>query len=755
MKKILVNTIVVPERELYKNPEETFFIYGCKDLGNKEEIVKHPTYKNFTLKGAMPKLELGEEYKVTIEKTDDPKYGFNYTVAEIMYNTPANPDEEKTFLERSLTANQLNNLLTVYSIEGLLDKIVNGEIDFTKVKGVGEKTLEVIKKKINKNKGQFEAIAYFGKFECTPNQIDAILQYYDKNSLMAIEKTKENPYSLTYISGIGFKKVDPIARRMGIKANSKFRIQAGVNYILEQKESEGNTAIKKEDLFNETYELLGVKAQEILPVIVEFSEDNFNSKTKFLTVDNGTMVMLFNNFAAEKNITNKIKSELLVETEKLDIKIDDFIDEQEKEMNVKFTDEQKQLFDMVKEYRFGCLVGNAGTGKSFGTKAILNMCEKLNLSCLPLSPTGKASKVLTNYIGIQAFTIHKVLNREYVDHDVIIVDEASMVDVKLFDKLLGLLTNPNVRIYLVGDDFQLPSVGAGRLLFDLLETEFIPRVKLTKVFRQEEGGMLDMATKVRQGVTFIPESSQTAIKQGAKPLGETGAMYTRGDAYIIMDENVDNLCKYFGSMYTNAVQQNSISEVVTLTPRKNGSIGTNRLNRFSQHAVNGDVKKKQLVNDKEEIVYRVGDVVINTKNQYEVETLFGGLIDIFNGDMGIVTDVENLGDKDGNISERLIVDFEGNKVALDKGQLKNIQHSYAMTIHKSQGSSYRVVFAFIHSSHMYQLNANLLYTALTRGTNKIILLCDGKGINWSIKKKANNQRCTYLQQLLKRGGKIK
>jgi exodeoxyribonuclease V alpha subunit len=362
-----------------------------------------------------------------------------------------------------------------------------------------------------------------------------------------------------------------------------------------------------------------------------------------------------------------------------------------------------------------------------------------NFTVALLSPTGKASKVQSNYTGRQASTIHRKAgvfgedeeNSKEITEDLIIVDESSMCDIFILSKLFKAITNYGARILFVGDDFQLPSVGVGNFLYDVINSNCVKVSRLKKVFRQAEGGILNVATDVREGRSFLNDG-----EEGRKVIGKD-CVFWLTDSNYIRDGVISN--------YKKVIQRFNQDDVVILTPTNKGRLGTIELNKEIQKIANPPAsnKKEKAVGKKDnQTIFRVGDSVMNTVNTYDIETVNGGTADIFNGDTGKIIDIDD--------NEKVfIVEFDGIQAKMKFGTiLTNLTHAWVTTIHKSQGSQYKVVIVIADKSMTYQLNANLLYTGLSRAKDYMLVLTQAQTINRAIKKFANMERRSFMQDLL-------
>ena len=389
--------------------------------------------------------------------------------------------------------------------------------------------------------------------------------------------------------------------------------------------------------------------------------------------------------------------------------------------------------------REGRIAVTGNCGKSWIQRILLELIDTKKLRTALLSPTGKASKVQSNYTGRQASTIHRkagvfgddVEGNKEINEDVIIVDESSMCDIFILAKLFKAITNNNARILFVGDDFQLPSVGVGNFLYDIIHSAVVKVSVLKKVFRQADGGILDVATKVREGKTFLNDTADGRIVFGKD------CVFILAEQQYIRDGVIAN--------YKKVIKRFDQDDVVILTPTNKGKLGTIELNKEIQKIANppSATKKEKAVGSKDNpTIFRVGDAVMNVVNTYDIDTVEGGVADIFNGDTGKIIDIDD--DK-----KAFIVEIDGIQVVMKFGTiLTNLVHSWVTTIHKSQGSQYKVVIVIADKSMTYQLNANLLYTGFSRAKDYMLVLGQAQTINRAIKKFANMERRSFLQGLL-------
>lgn len=562
----------------------------------------------------------------------------------------------------------------------------------------------------------------------------------------ALEKIEENPYILCEkVSRIGFKTADFIAReKFNIEYNSIFRIKAGILYILKEASATGgHVYLPIVELYNHF--------QRIIP---EIGLQDFNAVIKLLN-DNEikvvpnkqnipqSPVMLKRHYNMEKNIAEKVN--LLITKSKRIKNINNYISEIEKEINIKYAPKQLEALLQVDKSNFFVITGGPGTGKSTIINGILQILHKHDplKKILMMAPTGRASKRMEETTGQEAATIHRALefkpgdgfqrNEENpLDADVIIIDESSMIDVSLMSSLLKAIKD-KTKVIIVGDRDQLPSVGPGSVLGDLIDSGVVPVVRLNEVFRQGKDSLIKVnAQNIREGVKNLEYSTNECV------LSESPSIEILQEN--IVDYYVDELIKE--KEKSNSIEK-ALYNVQVLTPTRIGKVGTIELNNKIQSYINPNIENEVASTYKDKngeeiaIKFRVADKVMQTVNNYEKQ--------VFNGDQGIIKSIE----KEKN-DVNVIVEFEdGRIVEYNKDELKGeLVHAYAITIHKSQGSEYTVGVMVISSFHIYMNQRNLFYTGLTRAKKKVVICGDTAAINRSIETVNSNKRYTLLKNML-------
>lgn len=691
----------------------------------------------------MQELNLGVEYTVKAKEISD-KYGVGYEIINIKREKPTTLADTRNFLYEILTPNQTDTLLEAYP--DIVDRIMNNrldDVDLNKTKGIKDYTFNVIKQKVIENFKLADLVEEFrGLFS-----LSIIKKLYDKYP--SVEKIKEvirtEPYEcLCRLSGIGFKTADGMLLELEkeskqCKATGKNpilffgfdlkpsyqRAKACVDYILNENETNGNTYVKVGDL-KKQFEILVPEAIANLPVILKGDNDVIFDRESLSVCRKET-------YETEKYIAEKIKEGLSINT-KWDCDCSRF----RRLEGFDLTPDQCKTSEYMCIYNIVMLVGYGGAGKSSSTQAFVNLLKHYNKSFLLLAPTGRAAKVLAGFTGENAMTIHRGLgymppndwsfNSEHpLPYDVVIVDEFSMVDIFLFKHLLEAIDFNRTKLLIIGDDAQIPSVGAGNVLYDLLCYKKIPTITLDKVFRYGKGGLSTVATDARTQTEYLDKN-----KKGMQVFGED-------QSYIFMPLQQDGIVDYTVKLYKALLAKGySVEDIAVLSCYNVGDYGVIELNKRLQEAVNPNPDAKIVFGDSE---FRLNDIVMNYANDYKAVLYNEEFLDdknttfIANGESGMVDKIEH---------NSMVSNYDGTLIYYDKGKLKNIRLAYAITTHKSQGGQFKVVILITPRSHTFMLNSNLLYVGISRAKEKCYHLGEIKTVNNALKKKENFDRKTLL-----------
>lgn len=730
------------------------------DVDNKKyPDIKKNKYNNVTILGELHELTVGVTYEISaVEQLG--KYGMSYKVLNIKRDVPTTEEDMYLFLSEILTPNQAKVLYENYPdiVQRVKENRLD-DIDFNKLKGIKEYTFGVIKRKIIENFCLADLVVEFQGFL----NLSMIKKIYAKYT--SIEKLKEklaqDPYKcLCGLAGVGFKTADGIL--LDMEKASKANIEKGKKpiiefksdlrtsperclscllYMLEENENNGHTKMNLADLRAEMMKLVPACANHFVTA-VKADEIHYNKDTMDVAL------------SRTYNLEHKIAQTILYV---LHTKKDEWDCDIEKYRTVNgstLSDEQMGAVANVCKYPISILNGAGGTGKSFSTQAVINMLKDHHKTFRLFSPTGKAAKVLADYTKENATTIHRGLgytpmgwgyNQEHkIMCDIVIIDEFSMVDIQLFKRVIDAVDFNTTKLLLIGDNAQLPSVSCGNLLHDFMETKLIPTTTLTKVFRYGEGGLMKVATDVRFCEPYLTSSMKSK-------------MTTFGDNkdYTFVDLPSEVIPQNVVGLYKKLLEKGySIDDIQVLTAKNVGDCGTVVLNNMIQKVANPNYGSEVFMKVGD-TTYFEGDLVIQKVNNYKAELDLQHLSEwekdmysasediptafIANGETGIVREI---------YKSYCIIEFDGVFVKYYRADMQMISLGYSITIHKSQGSSIKIVILCTPQSHIYMLNSNLLYVGLTRMKEGCYHLGALNSINQAVKKKANLTRHTHMQELL-------
>ena len=735
----------IVERCIYKS--DNFSVYALSVNREKYPDIKHNKYGNVSISGEINDLIECVEYEIEAIEEEN-KYGTSYKCLNIRRDEPTTKEETYLFLKEVLNQNQAETLIEHYpNIIQLVKENRIDEIDVSKLKGIGEKSIIKIKDKIISDLYLMDLVVEFGNIL----SMNMLKRIYDEYA--SIEKLKENlrlkPYTtLTRISGVGFQKADAIVLKMqeenvidfqcdDIKASAD-RCLACVLYLLENNESEGNT---KDNLVE-----VRSKCIKLVPEAIDNFVDIIKDNNIYYNKDN-MEIALKKTYETEKYIADIILSNL----NNVDNIWDYDIEKYKKVGEFDLSDEQMQILDAVCKNNICILNGFAGAGKTYSTKGIINMLKDNNKSFKLLSPTGRAAKVLAENTNETASTIHRglgykppndwIYNKENtLNYDIIIVDEFSMVDIWLFKRLLDAIDFKHTKLLLIGDNAQLPSVSCGNLLHDFMSTNIIPTVTLTKIHRYGEGGLMRIATDVRCCKPYLTKE----MKNKATSFGSN-------QDYMFVDLSSDLIPKNVVALYKKLLQNgNHIEDIQVLTAKNVGDCGSIMLNNIIQKVANPNYGSSINMEIGETTYYK-GDLILQTVNNYQAELYTSEeeysedespTVFIANGETAIIKEV---------YKTYIIADFNGICVKYYKNDMNMVKLGYAISIHKSQGGGFKKIILCTPQSHVFMLNSNLLYVGLTRMKEQCFHLGTLQSVNQAVKKKANLTRNTFMQELLNNG----
>ncbi len=700
-----------------------------------------------TAAGTAVKLNVGEKIEIEGIWQDHPKYGMQIKIKDISTVRATDLDSIKNYLSGGLVTGigpvRAQELINIFG-EDILDIIEFEPEKLTRVKGIGQQTAKTIHDSYMEHVNERYVVMELSKIGLSANMALKLYKRYGKS---AVDVIYQNPYKLIDdINGIGFLRADAIAMQIGFDPASAVRLSAAIRYRMNNSALSGNTYIIYEDLISSCAQALDVSEDDVEDLLGKMIS---SGRVVLDEREDEKRCFLRHYYDCEKTCAYII-SDLLKQKSEEDDDVWEMIEQYEKYSLITLAPEQKEAVKTAVCNNFSIITGGPGTGKTTIIKAIVYILRRLGKSFALAAPTGRAAKRMSEACGEGASTIHRLLRYEYsgeentsffgnfgrneenlLDYDVIIVDEISMVDVNLLSHLLKAVDTDRTSLVFVGDARQLPSIGAGNVLSDLLSVERVPKCELRQVFRQKEQSLIvTNAHRIKEGL--LPEIS---------PDNSEFAMV-----------NISTQQK-IASMILRLVENNSFDcrrliredRLQILSPFKKGEAGVLNLNEKIQDIMN------PLSGNEEEILigsYRLrhGDKVMQTKNDYNLpwtninthETGKG----IFNGDMGYVTHIDRAG---GEIH----VLYEGERrVIYDSTNSDSLVLAYAITIHKSQGSEFDCVIIPVFSASMSFLTRNIIYTAVTRAKRRVILIGENEALRRMIGNDRSSERLSALGDFL-------
>ena len=742
---------------IYKNEGNQYVVFAVETADGEDE----------TFVGYLSGIEEGMYILAKGEYVDHPSYNIQFKVSEYEVKMP----DDLASMERYLGSGAIKGIgeimakriIKKFGIDTF--RVIEEEPErLAEIKGISERKAREKGVQFIEKQAMREALMFLSEFGISPNLAVKIFNEYGQKMYTIVKK---NPYQIAEdISGVGFKIADAIAAKAGIGMQSDFRVRAAIIYTLNQATGLGHIYLPKRLLISWTRQLLAKSndsgsnyeyAYDANPFAIE--EDVIETQLTNLQVegkvvykerDGEVIVYTSNHYHKELDVAR-----MLLETKSTvgipDTSLDDTISSIEKQEKITLDEQQKEAVRQAAKQGLLVITGGPGTGKTTTINAIIKYFEMEEVDLLLAAPTGRAAKRMTEATGYKAQTIHRLLElnggvseetgnagirfernaSNPLEADVIIIDEMSMVDLSLMHALL-LAVMPGTHLILVGDENQLPSVGAGNVLKDMIHSGCLPVVSLSKIFRQEEGStIVENAHKINKGEPILLDNKSKDFfylpRLNTKEVAnEVGLLLTR------------KLPKYVGCPGT---------EIQVLTPMRNGELGVGNLNTELQKVLNPQnvrKKEKELNNG---TIFREGDKVMQIRNNYKLEwTIYSGKgrfkveegVGVFNGDMGVIKEIDDY-------NEEVIVLFDDDKeVRYPYNLLDELELSYAITIHKSQGSEYPAVVLPLFSGPRVLMNRNLLYTAVTRAKQCVVIVGNGRLVENMIQNNDEQKRYSSL-----------
>ncbi|MEM7116607.1 MAG: ATP-dependent RecD-like DNA helicase [Chloroflexota bacterium] len=728
------------ERVTYYNEENGYSVIRLKPDSRGMLPFKYAAGRDslVTVVGNLPELQPGEWLKLTGEWTSHPRHGRQFQVELCEKAMPATVEGIKRYLGSGLIRGvgkvMAERIVDRFGVE-TLDVIDTEPERLQSVIGIGKKRVEGIVKAWAEQRAIRDVMMFLQAHSISTALAIKIYKRYGDESLAIVQNT---PYRLVQdVSGIGFITADKIARALGLAHDDPNRIEAGIAYTLNRMASSGHVYVPQDELEPEASEILQVGTEQVTAVIDHLTTNNFIQRDtityhipqpdKTVAVQEEKAVYLTPFFYSEVGATKRIQQIIQHPTSRLagsrNLQLSNL------QSPFRLAPQQAEAIKTAVSHKVTVLTGGPGTGKTTTLRALLDLLDSRRHSCLLASPTGRAAKRLAEATGREAKTIHRLLEfnpgegfgrneNNPLDADMIIIDEASMLDLVLANTLLKAI-GVDSHVLFVGDVDQLPSVGAGDVLRDMIASGVVPVVRLQTIFRQAADSLIiHNAHRINQGQ--MPETRKNS-----------------NDFFVFVkqepDETADLLVDIVKSRVPQKFGHDPFDDIQVLAPMYNGAVGVTQLNIALQAALNpgnGRKPERRLGGR----VFRVGDKVMQTVNNYDKS--------VYNGDIGRIVGMDIL-------QQTMTVTIDGNPVTYDFLEADELVHAFAISVHKSQGAEYPCVVVPVVVQHYMMLQRNLLYTAVTRAKKLVILVGTRRAINIAVKNNKVTQRHTALDWRLK------
>jgi exodeoxyribonuclease V alpha subunit len=739
---------------IYRNDTNSYTVAEF-ETNNNEEI---------TVVGYLPFINNGDSLKLIGDIVKHPDYGEQLKIATFEKLLPTTPEALEKYLAngnfKGIGPATAKKIVKTFGAETI--SIIKLEPQkLTQIKGITKEKALDIAEEFLKHWELWQIVGFLDKFGIGPQGAESV---YKKLGEDALEKIEENPYILIDVATkVSFEKVDNIALGLGFEQENYKRIRSGVKYGLERIALNGHSTVLYNNLVNYVKNLLNVSEN-----VVEDTLISMKAKDEIIIedrADGSEWVYLQQFYNAEKNIAQKILTLNDYDNVKKIDKIDKEIENIQKSIGLKLSEKQKEAVRCINENNVCVITGGPGTGKTTIIKAIIELYKKHGMKPVLCAPTGRAAKRMTETTGEEAKTLHRLLELAGmvsddtdnfnvdllvtpIDGDIIIVDETSMVDMFLMNYLVKAIYK-GTKLVLVGDIDQLPSVGPGCVLKDIIESEKIKTIVLNQIFRQAaKSKIIVNAHRVNEGKWFIEDKKEDDNEK------EEDKIELLDDFFFINQSNQEMIVDTIVSLCSGRLKRygdyDFLNNIQIITPTKRGMTGTKELNKILQKRLNDeDDKKRQRTYG--EVIFRENDRVMQTKNNYNMiweKESYGSLKKelgngVFNGELGII---ENVNETDKTVTVKF---DDGKKAVYENTDLEQLEHAYAITVHKAQGSEFDVVLVPIANLAPMLQTRNLIYTAITRAKKLIIIIGNRNTIDFMIKNNNTKNRNTGLQYKLK------
>jgi exodeoxyribonuclease V alpha subunit len=738
----------VLERIIFFNEENHYTIAELKPDSTAKDAAGKASTETVTITGPLPGVQCGETLELTGEWTRHAQHGAQFKIASFKSALPSSVYGIRKYLGSGLVPGigkvYANKIVDAFGTDTF--RILSEESGkLRKVEGIGKVRAASIKQAWEEQKTLREVHIFLQTYGVTTSQCVRIVKKWDASAQQIIQA---EPYKLAReIDGIGFKTADRLAINLGFANDAPPRLDAGLIYALQILEEEGHTAFPRGELVAYTANLLETSADRIearidaliaaKDLVQQLPAGAQHSALSSQQVQSA-FIQLPHNDRAERKIADVVQRLTAVPSGLPAIKVDAAIAWAQDKAGFEFHPLQKAALSHALAHKCSILTGGPGTGKTTILRALVEILKAKKARVTLAAPTGRAAQRLSETTGGFASTIHRLLAFDHarggfahneskpLATDFLIVDESSMLDARLAAALLQAVP-ARAHLLLVGDIDQLPSVGAGNVLKDLIATERVPVTRLQFVYRQQKESLIvTTAHAINEGVNSPPP----VVSEVAKAQAWSDLNFIAASSAEDCLAKVIELCTKF--IPSHFKWFNPVTDVQVLAPMHKGVAGVSNLNTSLQAALNGRAKGLKAVSGE----YRPGDKLIQLRNNYDKN--------LFNGDIGTVVSVDLA-------KGTLIADFDGERHTFDRGEFGDVALAYAISIHKSQGSEYPVVIIPLLKGHFMMLQRNLVYTAITRGRKKVFIVGEPAAYGMAVRNAESKLRCTHLREKILAG----